>query len=169
MDVNQKFDGVTCDTTICVSELDMNRKYRILWAKRLTTRFGSTVILTIKGEDSAEAQIFLPRRYSDVFTDSDTEQINSNTVFLHLIFKGVCTSTKAYLLLIEMYSVCFHYRLTFRHETPRHGILMDKPVFSKTNASYAPLSDKQFGWYSSRLYVTTIYISTRHYFSRFVH
>ena len=39
MNLTQTFDGVTCDTT--VSELDVNRKYRILKAKRLTTRFGS--------------------------------------------------------------------------------------------------------------------------------
>jgi len=40
MGLTQKFDGVTCDTTVCVSDLDVNRKYRILKAKRLTTRYG---------------------------------------------------------------------------------------------------------------------------------
>ena len=48
MDHAHKFDGVTCDTNISVSELDVNRKYRILQARRLTTRFGPTVILTVK-------------------------------------------------------------------------------------------------------------------------
>ena len=67
MDLAQKFDGVTCDTNIFVSELDVNRKYRILQARRLTTRFGPTVILTVKGENTAPVQVFLPRRYSDVF------------------------------------------------------------------------------------------------------
>jgi hypothetical protein len=102
MDLTQKFNGVTCDTTISVSELDVNRKYRILKAKRLTTRFGPTVILTVKGEDTAPSQIFLPRRYSYVFKDTDIEQINSNAVFLHLILKGICPTTKAYLLAIEV-------------------------------------------------------------------
>jgi len=73
MDLTQKFDGVTCDTTVSVSELDENRKYRILQARRLTTRFGPTVILTVKGEDAAPTQVFLPRRYSDVFSDKDIE------------------------------------------------------------------------------------------------
>ena len=80
---------VTCDTTVSVSELDVNRKYRILRAKRLITRFGPTVILSVKDEGAAPVQIFLPRRYSDVFTDMDIEQVNSNAVFLHLISKGV--------------------------------------------------------------------------------
>ena len=86
MDLAQKFDGVTCDTNISVSELDVNRKYRILQTRRLTTRYGPTVILTVKGENAALVQVFLPRRYSDVFSDTDIEQINSNAVFLHLLF-----------------------------------------------------------------------------------
>ena len=102
MDLTQKFDGVACETIISVTELDLNPKHRILRAKRLTTRFGPTVVLTIRGEGAAPAQIFLPRRYSDVITDTDIEQINSNAVFLHLVYKGVFSTTKAYLLAIEM-------------------------------------------------------------------
>ena len=102
MDLTEKFDGVKCDTTVSVSALIMNRKYLILQAKRLTTCFGPTVFLTVKSEEAAPAQIFLPRRYSDVFTTTNIEQINSNAVFLHLIFNGVCPTTKAYLLAIEL-------------------------------------------------------------------
>jgi hypothetical protein len=80
MDLNQKFEGITCNTTVYVSEINVNRKYRILRAQRLTTRFGPAVILTVKGEDAAPVQMFLPRRYSDVFTDTDIEQINSKAV-----------------------------------------------------------------------------------------
>ena len=87
---------------ISVSELDVNRKYRILQARRLTTRFGPTVILTVKYEDAAPVQVFLPRRYSYVFSDMDIEQINSIVVLLHLIFKGMCPATKAHLRAIEV-------------------------------------------------------------------
>jgi len=52
------------------------------------------------GEGAAPAQIFLPRRYSDVITDTDIEQINSNAVFLHLVYRGVCSTRNAYLLAI---------------------------------------------------------------------
>jgi len=100
MDLAQKFDGVSCDTTVSVSELDENRKYRFLQARRLTTRFGPTVILTVKSEGATPVQVFLPRRYSDVFSDTDIEQINSNAIFLHLLFRGICPTTKAYLLAI---------------------------------------------------------------------
>ena len=100
MDHAHKFDGVTCDTNISVSKLDVNRKYRILQATCLITRFGPNVIFTVKCENVALFQVFLPRRYSDVFSDTDIEQINSNAVFLHLLFKGVCPTTEAYLLAI---------------------------------------------------------------------
>jgi len=50
MDLAEKFEGITCEMTISVTELDLNRKYRILRAKRPTTRFGPTVVLTIRGK-----------------------------------------------------------------------------------------------------------------------
>ena len=111
-----EIDGVT----FSVSELDVNRKYRILGAKRLTTRFGATVIHTVKCEDAASAQIFLPTRYGDVFTDTDLEQFNSNALFLHLIYTHVPLKS----LPVGNNGVLriFHYRLTCKHETPRHGV-----------------------------------------------
>jgi formylmethanofuran dehydrogenase subunit D len=90
MNLAQKFEGVACDKTISVTELDPNRKYRILRAKRLTTRFGPTVVLTIRDSMEAPAQVFMPRRYSDVVTDDNIEPINSNAVFLHFVYRGVC-------------------------------------------------------------------------------
>ena len=82
MDLAQKFEGAACDKILSVTEMDPNCKYRILRAKRLTTRFGPTVVLTIRDSMEAPAQVFLPRRYIDVVTDTDIEQINSNAVFL---------------------------------------------------------------------------------------
>ena len=102
LDLAQNFEGVACETAISVTELDLNRNYRILRAKTLTTLFGPTVVLTIRGEWASPAQIFLLREYSDVITDTDMEKINSNAVFLHLVYRGVCSTTKAYQLAIEM-------------------------------------------------------------------
>ena len=102
MDLAQKFEWVAFYKTISVTELDLNRKYRILMAKRLTTIFGSTVLLTIRDSGAAHAQVFQYRRYSDVVTDTDIEQNNSNAVFLRLVYRGVCSTTKAYLLALEM-------------------------------------------------------------------
>ena len=101
-DLAKTFEGVACEPNIFVNELDLNRKYRILRAKRLNIRFGTTVVLTIRGLGAAPAQIFLLRTYSAVIMDTEIEQINSNAVFVHLVYKGECSTTKAYLLAIEM-------------------------------------------------------------------
>jgi hypothetical protein len=102
MDLAQKFEGVACDKTISVTELDLNRKYRIRRAKKLTTSFGPTGVLTMRDSVEAPAQVFLPRIYSDFVTDDDIEQINSNAVFLHLVYRRICSTTKAYLLALEV-------------------------------------------------------------------
>ena len=95
MDLAQNFEGVECETTISITELELNRKYSIIRVKRLTTRFGPNVVLTIRGEGAGPAQIFLPRKYIDVIMDTDIEQIIPNTVFLHLVYRGVCSTMKA--------------------------------------------------------------------------
>jgi len=59
MDLAQKIYGVTCDKNISVWELDVNRKYRILQARHPTTRYGPTVILTVKYEEASQVQVFL--------------------------------------------------------------------------------------------------------------
>ena len=69
----QQFEGVACEKTISVKKLDLNRKYRILRAKRLTTRFDPTVEHTIRDAGAASAQIFLRRWYSDVIKDTSAK------------------------------------------------------------------------------------------------
>jgi hypothetical protein len=109
MDLAQNFEGVACDKTISVTELDPDRKYRIIRAKRLTTIFGPTVVLTIQDSMQASAQVFLPRRYSDVVTDTDIEQINSNTVFLHLVYRGVFNNESLPVSDKDITHICFHF------------------------------------------------------------
>jgi len=58
-------------------------------------------VLTLQGPDSGVIQVFLPQRYSDVMTEADLDIINNKEVSLHLVYMGVCESSKAYLLAIE--------------------------------------------------------------------
>jgi hypothetical protein len=98
MDLAQNFEGVACETTISVTELDLNRKYRILRAKRLTTRFGPTVVLTIRGEGAAPAQTFLPRIYSDVIADT-------SAMFVECC--GTITQQTVWSYLAQLHFPCF--------------------------------------------------------------
>ena len=58
-------------------------------------------MLTLQGPDESVVQVFLLQRYSDVMTDTDLTAINSKTIALSLVYKGVCDSSKSYLLAIE--------------------------------------------------------------------
>ena len=85
MDLVQKFEGVIWDKTVSVNDLERSRKYPILRAKRITARIGPTVVLTIRDSRDPPAEVFLPKRYSDVVTDDDIEKITTNAVSLNLL------------------------------------------------------------------------------------
>ena len=60
-----------------------------------------SVVLIVRISGCNVVQVFLPQRYSDVVTDADMQSIKSVAVELNLVCKGVCESSKAYLLAVE--------------------------------------------------------------------
>ena len=58
-------------------------------------------MLTLRVSDTGVVQVFLPQCYCDVMTDADLDSINSKAVSLNIVYKGVCESSKAYLLAME--------------------------------------------------------------------
>jgi len=101
MDSVKKFEEATWCKTISIGALQHNHKYPIMSAKRITTKIGPTLLLTIRDSQRDPSQINLPRQYSAVMADDDMENINGNTVPLSLIYRGVCAATLAYPLSIE--------------------------------------------------------------------
>jgi len=72
-----------------ISELDTDREYPIFRAKGITTKFGLKTLLTIQDADSTAAlQIFLPKRYSEVISDDDIDNIIKNSLTLNLILQA---------------------------------------------------------------------------------
>jgi hypothetical protein len=97
----QRFNEVNCDITH-ISSLEENRKYPIEHADRVTTKFGETILLSIR--DVVEARlckVFLPLRYTAVFKDDDVLAINDGSTVWHLVSKGRCPDSTAYRLAIE--------------------------------------------------------------------
>jgi hypothetical protein len=78
----------------------MDRPYPITRAELVDTRFGPTVLLSIRDSAASIKKVFLPRRYSAVETDQDILAINSGTSRLNLIYRGVCPQTNGFLLAI---------------------------------------------------------------------
>ena len=101
MDLAQTFEG-SRGKRLYVSEMDLNNKYRIRRATRLTTRFGPTVVLTIRMQGP-------PRpKYSclgDIVTSLRTSNLTQNwthsTIFEKLIisyWKCTYATSCSYLL-----------------------------------------------------------------------
>jgi len=96
-----RFKEVTTDITH-ISELDVNVKYPIERADRLTTRYGETVLLSIRDTAADRLhKVFLPQRYGATFKDEDIQPINEGTIDLWLMSKGKCLKSNAYQLSVE--------------------------------------------------------------------
>ena len=73
----QRFNEVTSDITH-ISELVVNRKYPIERADKVTTRFGDTILVSIRDRDTPDQpqyKVFLPQRYASAFKDEDVRPL----------------------------------------------------------------------------------------------
>ena len=96
-----KFEEATASASVNISSLILNTPYPVVRAKRITTKFGSTVLLSIEDTDEQLVQIFLPKPYASVVSDEDIAKLNSRSIYLNLVYKGMCERTKSYLLAID--------------------------------------------------------------------
>ena len=101
MDLTKRFEEATAYAPVNVNTLEPHKLYTIIRAKRIPTKYGLSVVLTLRIAETNNVQIFLPKCYSDVVSDSDIDAIDSKAFSLHLVYKGVCESFKSYLLAIE--------------------------------------------------------------------
>ena len=99
MDLTRKFQETTFNNTVRISELEIDRKYPIVEARLIDTKYGSTILLSTKDKGDNTIKVFLPKRYIAVFSEQDMTSINSHNVSLHLVYKGM--SDKSYILGIE--------------------------------------------------------------------
>jgi hypothetical protein len=97
MSLAKKFLEASACHTVKIGSLDTEKPYPITHA-RVGTRFGPTVLLSIRESEFALKKVFLPRRYSEVITDEDIERFNKAK--LYLIYRGVCEQTNGFLLSI---------------------------------------------------------------------
>ena len=96
-----RFNEVITDITH-ISKLDVNMKYPIERTDRITTRYGETVLLSIRDTAADRLhKVFLPQRYGAAFKDEDIQSVNEGSVDLWLVSKGKCPKTNAYQLAVE--------------------------------------------------------------------
>ena len=82
--------------------MTVDRRYPILEGYRADTRYGPTVIFKLSETENSTIKICLPKRYVDVITDQDLDDLNSSPPQYDLISKGL--HHKALVLKMEKHS-----------------------------------------------------------------
>ena len=100
MDLKRKFTEADVCRMIRVDQMEVDRKYPIIKAKRVYTKFGESVLLTIVDSTVKLVKVFFPKTYSSLFTAQDIESMKSKIVQLNLIYKGTCLNTNSHKLAI---------------------------------------------------------------------
>jgi hypothetical protein len=70
MSLAKKFLEASACRTVKIGSLGTEKSYPITHAQRFGTRFGLTVLLSIRESEFALKKLFLPLRYSGVITDA---------------------------------------------------------------------------------------------------
>ena len=87
---------------IKIGALKQNTPYPIERAERVQTKYGETVLMTLRAESPQTfLKVFLPRRYGVLFSDEELQRINERTLPLSLKYLGTLASTNSYILEIE--------------------------------------------------------------------
>ena len=69
MDLTKRFEEATAYASVNVNTLEPHKLYPIIRAKRILTKYGPSVVLTLRIAETYIVQVFLPKRYSDVVSD----------------------------------------------------------------------------------------------------
>jgi hypothetical protein len=77
MSLTQKFKDAVLGAIVRVSSLRLKTRYPVMHAKRVETRHGMRVVMTLLEEDDNVISLFLPKRYGDSTEDTDITDINT--------------------------------------------------------------------------------------------
>jgi len=101
MNVSSKFRMISSCEQIKIGALKQHTPYPIERADRVQTKYGETVLATLRAESlQTFFKVFLPRRYGVLFSE-ELRRINEKTVYLSLKYLGTHASTNSYILEIE--------------------------------------------------------------------
>jgi hypothetical protein len=71
MSLTQKFRDAVLDSAVRICNLDMEKPYLVILAERVETKYGVSILLTIRENINSCVKVFLPRRYSLYFSEGD--------------------------------------------------------------------------------------------------
>ena len=88
MNLSAEFRNIASGRFVQIHTLEQNRLYSVVFARRLETQYGSTVLLTLQAQPDCNIKINLPKRYADVVDDDHIDEINQGGVQYKLIYIG---------------------------------------------------------------------------------
>jgi len=100
MDLSEKFALVASGIIVRINTLEEGRPYAVTLAKSLQTQYGQYILLTLR-VDADSVEIFLPKRYTEMFRDEDIEHINNGTLSDSLVYNGRYPGCRSYKLSLE--------------------------------------------------------------------
>jgi len=101
VEFTRKFKEATSCHVIKINSLESDRKFPIVHAERSITKFGLTVLLSVKYSPFNLVEVFMPKCYSSAFADDDIDSINSLKVSPILIYKGTWMKSNSCILATE--------------------------------------------------------------------
>ena len=95
------FNNIKTHSSVKITDLKPQVQYKVLESKKIKTKYGETVSLKLKINEQTASWVFLPKRYTNVFTEIEITNINSGQSKIALEYHGICVNTKAYLLTLH--------------------------------------------------------------------
>ena len=86
---------------VSISSIYQDTRYPVLHTERVEMKYGTSVQLTIREAEENIVKMFLPCRYSEIFTDEDMADINK-TMQYYLIYEGNISANNSFLLQFEV-------------------------------------------------------------------
>ena len=97
-----RFNRVSSGNIASLDNLTLGKLYLITRAVRQKTQYGPTILVTLWDDPTnANMRVFLPKRFADVFEDSDIDSINNGTYQYHLISEGRTPNGRSFKLALE--------------------------------------------------------------------
>ena len=101
MDLTVRFAKAAFGNIAPVETLEVGRRYLVTYAQRQNTQYGPAILVTLRIDPTNDVRVFLPKRFTDVFRNSDIELINNSTRAYHLVYHGRYPDGRSYKLTLE--------------------------------------------------------------------
>jgi hypothetical protein len=84
-----------------IASMGKEKPYSTVGAERVQAKYGISVLLTISVFRRRRYSVFLPKRFTPVFSDTDLNMINGGMIKINLMYHVTSKKTNAYQLCLK--------------------------------------------------------------------